>query len=135
LGETQLNHALPSSRHSKSPRGSSLERSKRAVRALVDDAGPRSMRVCGAVAATVHDRVAGEASTPLLSLARTAKVCAPSARPVYVFGPVHAAQLPASRRHSKVAPAADAENAKVASREVTGELGPLPITVSIPPGA
>ncbi|MFP2964290.1 hypothetical protein ACLEPN_42955 [Myxococcus sp. 1LA] len=55
-----------------------------AVVAFVTAAGPLTMVVSGAVASTVHVRVAGVGSTlPAASTARTARVCSPSSSPVY----------------------------------------------------
>jgi hypothetical protein len=50
-----------------------------------------------------HEWVAGEASTLLAaSVARTSKVCGPTARPVYVFAEVQGANEPRSSLHSNV---------------------------------
>src|SRR5688500_2939841 len=57
-----------------------------------------------AAVAIVHAYEAGVGSgLPTPSIARTSKVCAPGARPLYDCGEVHAEKAPASRRHSKVA--------------------------------
>ncbi len=54
---------------------------------VVEPDGPDVIEVSGGVVSaatvTVHDAVAGEASTfPAVSVARTSNVCAPTARPV-----------------------------------------------------
>ena len=50
---------------------------------LVGPVGPDVIVVSGAVVSTVNVRVAGVASTlPAASIARTANVCSPAARPV-----------------------------------------------------
>ena len=50
---------------------------------LVAPVGPPVIVVSGAAVSTVNVRVAGEASTlPAASIARTANVCSPAARPV-----------------------------------------------------
>jgi hypothetical protein len=71
--------------------------------------------VSGGVESTVHVRLAGVASVfPTGSLARTSKVCEPWPRPETERGDEHAAQAPASRRHSNPAPASEAVNSNVA---------------------
>src|SRR5687768_13092674 len=68
---------------------------------------PEPSVVCGAVVsggvATVQLKLAGVASVlPSASLARTAKVCAPTARPVYWTGVSHSANAAPSSEHSNV---------------------------------
>src|SRR4051812_46509464 len=64
------------------------------------------MEVFGALTSTVQVNDAGVASVlPAWSVARTSKVWLPSASAAVVCGLVHEAQLSASTRHSKVAPA------------------------------
>ncbi len=61
------------------------------------------MVVSGGAVSTVQVRVAGEASVlPAWSIARTAKVWLPSARPLYDAGLVQAVKTAPSRLHSKV---------------------------------
>jgi hypothetical protein len=87
--------------------------------------------VSGAVVSTVHVCVAGVASTlPASPLARTEKVCDPSARPEYDLGAVHASYAPPSSLHSNDAPAGVEEKSNDAVLEATVPLGPLVIEVS-----
>src|SRR5690348_12062443 len=57
----------------------------------------------GAVVSIVHEKVAAEPVLPMLSVARTAKLCAPSARPVNCCGLVHGTKPALSRLHSRKA--------------------------------
>ena len=83
--------------------------------------GPLVIDVSGAVASTVQVVVAGVASTlPLASVARTANVRRPSARPVSASGDPHGRYAPASRRHSKLAPASLAAKSIDVLGPVTG---------------
>ena len=67
------------------------------------------MVVSGGTVSTVKDQVAGVGSRlPAPSMARTAKVCAPSASASVVNGVVQAANAAASRRHWNVEPSSDA---------------------------
>src|SRR5918999_5646446 len=69
----------------------------------------------GVLGSIVQSCVAGVSSTASVVLrARTANVCSPSARLVYVTGEVQAAKAAPSSEHSKVAPATSAEKPKVA---------------------
>ena len=63
-------------------------------------------------------------------LARTWKVCEPSARSLKLRGLVHAAQAPASSLHSKVAPVAFELKLNDAVRAVIAAAGLVPIVVS-----
>ena len=83
FGLVQALQPPPSSRHSNvEPDSFGRERERRARR-FVGLAGDESIVVCGAVVSIVHVSCAGLASTlPAASVARTSKVCAPSARPV-----------------------------------------------------
>ena len=99
-------------------------------RSPVGPLGPESIAVCGAVVSTVHVRLAGVPSTlPAASVARTSKVCSPSARALSACGLVHDANAPPSSLHSKVAPSF-AEKAKDAPVERVRTLGPESIVVS-----
>jgi hypothetical protein len=70
--------------------------------------------VSGGVASIVHAYESGDASTlPAGSIARTWKVCGPSAIPEYACGVVHDVKLAASSLHSKEDPGCVAENEKL----------------------
>jgi hypothetical protein len=100
-GEVQAAKGAASTRHWKLEPGS-LEIAYVGVLSVV---GPESIVVCGAVVSTVIARLAGLPSTyPAASLARTSKVCAPSARTAVVCGDVQAVKAPVSTRHWKLAP-------------------------------
>ena len=61
--------------------------------------GPASIVVSGGVVSTVQVRLAGLGSVlPAGSVARTVNVCEPSARPLYVWGEVHAVKRSAVER-------------------------------------
>src|SRR5919206_85670 len=63
------------------------------------------MAIVGRVVSTLHVNEAGVASVlPAASVARTWKVCEPSARPVYCLGEVQAVKPPASSWHWKLTP-------------------------------
>ena len=75
----------------------------------------------GAVVSTSHVYEAGEGSwLPTASVARTSKVWLPSARVEWLFGLVHAAQAPPSRRHSNVEPPSLEEKPKSADVDPVG---------------
>jgi hypothetical protein len=59
---------------------------------------------------------------PAASLASTRKVCAPSARPAYVFGLAQSASAPPSRAQRNVAPGSD-EKEKEAEALADGSAG------------
>ena len=100
------------------------------VESFVGPDGPLSIVVCGAAVSTVKLREAGVASTfPTGSVARTSKVCAPSASEAVVMGVEHEAHAPASTRHSNVEPAWSAENANVGVASFVGPDGPLSMVV------
>jgi len=85
----------------------------------------------GAAVSTVQVRVAAEASTlPAASVALTEKVCDPSERPVSDFGDEQETQAPESSLHSKLEPASDEENEKLAELELVTPDGPEAISVS-----
>jgi hypothetical protein len=71
------------------------ERVKVALVSMVGSIGPESIVVSGGVlstAWTVQPKLAGVGSTlPAASVARTSKVCGPTARPANSAGEVHAA--------------------------------------------
>ena len=83
------------------------------------------------VVSIVHVRLAGVGSVlPATSVARTSKVCEPSARFVYVTGDAQLVKVPPSRLHAKVEPPSLAVTVKVAvSRSVVHD-GPDAIVVS-----
>src|SRR5918992_1260295 len=77
--------------------------------------------------------VAGEASAfSATSIARTRKVCWPTARPVNACGDVHGANAAVSSAHSNVEPASLETNPKLASDSGDGDSG---ITLSDVSGA
>ena len=101
------------------------------VASLVGPDGPLSIVVSGAAVSTVKLRDAGVASTfPAASVARTSKVCAPSASDAVVSGVEHEPHAPPSTRHSKLEPGWSAENANVGVASFVGPDGPLSIVVS-----
>jgi predicted cation transporter len=83
----------------------------------VDDT---AVRIC-------HVSVATPLSRPRLSRALTLNVCAPRARPEYVFGLVHAAKDVASALQRKVTPAVVSEKVKLALVDVVVVWGLEPI--------
>ena len=86
--------------------------------------------VCGATVSTVNERTAGLGSVlPAASVARTSKVCGPSASGDVVCGEAQAAKGAAPRRHSSVAPGS-LENEKVGIGSLVGPSGPESIVVS-----
>ena len=91
--------------------------------AVVEPDGADVIDVSGGVvstgAVTVHDAVAGVASMlPARSIARTSKLCAPTARPLYDAGEEHVAQAPPSMRHWNVDAASVAVNVMLALVDV-----------------
>ena len=85
-------------------------------------AGPELNVTVGALVLTVNVCAAGVASVlPAASVARTWKVCEPSARAAVVRGDVHAANAAASTLHSNVDPASVAPKAKVGVVSLVGE--------------
>src|SRR5688500_16993326 len=112
-------------RHWKLEPASVEEKAKVGVASPVGPLGPGTMVVGGAVGTTVKLRLAGVASTlPTASVARTSKVCAPSARAAGVCepGPEQAPNAPESIRHWKLEPASVEEKANVG---VASPVGPL----------
>lgn len=91
--------------------------------------GPAVMVVSGGLT-TVQLWLAGVASTlPVVSVARTLKVCAPLARRVYVTGEVQLVKDPLSNLQAKVAVSV-AVKVKLAVDEATVPVGPEVIVVS-----
>ena len=122
-GDVQGTNAAASSLHSNVEPASLAEK--------VNDGGPPSIVVCGAIVSTVNSRVTGELSTfPTLSMARTANVCAPSASVVSVRGDVHAANCPSSSLHSNVEPGFVDVNANVGVLSLVAPVGPSANAVS-----
>ena len=123
-------HAPPSRRHWNDVAPSEPTNAKVGVVSVLDAAGPEVIVVSGGVVSTVNPRLAGVASVfPCSSVARTSKVCAPSANAAVVVGELHADHAPPSTRHSNVAPASEVnENVGVLSPVVP--LGPAVIVVS-----
>src|SRR5205807_1434742 len=83
--------------------GSLAENENVAVALLLGFAGVAVNVTVGAVVSTVHVNVASGPVLPAVSVACTANVWLPSARPANVFGDVHAANAPASSLHAVVA--------------------------------
>ena len=76
------------------------------------------------VVSIVHEYVAGVASViPAASVARTAKVCVPSARLLYAFGDAHAVKPAPSRLHVKVDGVSVDTNANDGDQSFDGSLG------------
>ena len=99
-GEVHGANASPSRLHLKVAVESLLENLKVAPRRVTVPLGPPSIVPAGATVSIVQSNVAGGSSVlPAVSVARTAKLRGPSARPVYAWGEVHAVQAPESRRH------------------------------------
>jgi hypothetical protein len=99
-GDVHTANAALSREHSNVAPVSPVEKAKTAVVSMVVAAGRTSIAVSGGVrSATVHVYVAIGGSTTGSTLnARTANVCSPSGNPEYVFGEVHGANVPLSRR-------------------------------------
>src|SRR5215217_3223526 len=84
----------------------------------------------GAVASIVHVNDAGVASVlPAASVARTSKVCEPSARPLYDFGEEQVVQEPPSIRHANVDPLSLELKEKLAAPALVGSAGCAVIVV------
>ena len=104
--EVQETQASLSVRHSKVEPAWSDENVNVGVGSFVGPEGPLSIVVSGVAVSTVNARDAGVGSTfPAGSVARTSKVCAPSASDAVVTGVEHEPHTPPSTRHSKVEPA------------------------------
>jgi hypothetical protein len=101
-------HDAESTRHSKIELASLEVKANVGVLSLVVPVGPEVIVVSGAdvsgggaVAATVNERVAGEASVlPAASVARTDTLCGPSVRAATVHGLAQLAHGSESTRHS-----------------------------------
>ena len=105
--------------------GSPAEKDRLAAVSLVTAGGPESMVVSGGIVSTVHVERAGVRSTlPAGSVARTPKLCVPSARPSYSAGELQVANGAASSEHSKLAPGSSAEKAKAAEALRVSASGP-----------
>ena len=118
----QVVKTASSTRHSKLVSGS-LENSYVGVASRVRPLGPASIVVSGAVVSTVMVRVAGPVGW---LVARTSKVCGPSASAAVVWGDVQAVKASSSMRHSKLAPGSE-ENSNVGVGSRVNPLGPLSI--------
>ncbi len=82
------------------------------------------MGAAGTTVSTVHVRVAAADVFPSASLARTSKVCAPSARPEWPTGEVQTPNAAPSSRHSNVTPPSVSEKPKLALVDETAPVGP-----------
>ena len=90
-----------------------------------------SVTSAGAVASTLHVRLAGVGSVPLRSEARTDHVCEPSARPASNHGEEHNSHCgPESSLHSKFTSVFEEVKLKLADRDLVRPLGPEVIVVS-----
>jgi hypothetical protein len=125
-GDTQAAKAAPSSEHSKLDPASLAVNENVATMSVVLVGGAEVIVVCGGVvsgACTVHEWLAGVASTfPAASRARTWKVWAPAAT-VYVLGVVQPANAEPSSEHSNVDPASLEVNENDALVLVVPEVG------------
>jgi hypothetical protein len=86
--------------------------------------------IVGATVSTAKLRASGVASTPTPLTARTWKLCAPCARPEYVFGVAQPEKSALSRLHSNVALRSSDANVKVTVDVFTVPLGP-PVMVVV----
>jgi hypothetical protein len=128
-GLLQVSKAPLSKEHSNVAPASEVNE-KLAPAELVVAAGPLVSVVSGAVESIVQAKEAGVASVlPAASLARTEKLCSPSARPAYSFGLVQASYAPASSAHSKLAPGSELK-LKAAVGLLAGLAGCASIVVS-----
>ena len=82
----------------------------------------------GATVSSVHARVAAGPVLPAASTRRTRSSCGPSARASGVYVEGHAAQAPASRRHSYDSPAPAPVNVKVGWESALSDAGPVTMT-------
>src|SRR5262249_40397788 len=93
--------------------------------------GPVVIAISGATVSTVHDAVAGDGSScPAASVARTANVCGPCARPVSAAGEVHAVSGAPSRLQPNVEPGSLDVDDRLAVAIGSVPLGPAVIAVS-----
>ena len=123
--------APPSTRHSNVEPVSVAVNENVGVLSVVVAVGPAVIVVSGGVVSTVNDRLAGVGSVlPAASVARTSKVCAPSASTAVVNGVLHEPQAPPSTRHSNVEPVSVAVNENVGVLSVVVPVGPAVIVVS-----
>ena len=130
-GVVHGSNAPASIRHSNVEPGSLAKNVNCGVVWRVVPLGPSSIAVFGAAVSTVNDRLAGVGSvSPAASVARTVKVCVPSASVASVRGDVHDPKASLSTRHSNVVLASLEENVNVGVAMLIAPLGPLSITVS-----
>ncbi len=103
-GEVQSANGSESTRHSNVPPVSSEENSNVGVSSGVSPDGPALIVVSGSPVSTVKVNEAGVGSVLLaVSMARTWKVCSPSASSAASNGELQEAYAPPSTRHWKVA--------------------------------
>ncbi len=107
------------------------------TRVLWINTWPQLTLVATGAAAIVQVKLAGVASTlPSSSLARMAKLCAPTAKPLYVCGEVQAVKAAPSSAHAKVTFSSLAEKLKLAVVLAVATSGAVTIVVSgATPGA
>ncbi len=130
VGDWQGLNGPPSTRHSKVAPSSSVPRPNDGARSLVVGGGPERIVVSGASVSTVKVRVAGVGSAlPAGSIARTSKVCSPSARSPAGCGDWHAANAPPSTRHSNVVPGLSPVNSNSGVASPVGPDGPAVMLV------
>src|SRR5918996_1762554 len=136
MPEAQVSNAAPSSEHTNVTPSSLAVKRNLALVLAVGLSGAKSIVVTGGVVSRggVMFQLwpAGVGSTcPSASVARTATLCQPTARPVYVTLPeLHGVHAPPSSAHSKVAPARFEEKVIVALVLSVGSAGPELIVVS-----
>jgi Na+/proline symporter len=117
----QAAKAAPSSEHWKVAPASEVNE-KLGADELLGFVGCAVIVAVGAVESIVHVYEAAVPVLPAVSLARTWKVCEPSATAVYARGEVQAANAAPSSEHWKVAPASEV-NEKLGALELLGFVG------------
>ncbi len=127
-GDVHACAAPPSSEHANVDPASLEENATDALDVATVPDGAEPIVVCGAVASTVHVRVAGVGSgLPAASLAVTISVCEPSLSAVYCSGDRHGVAAAPSSLHMNVEPASLDENVNVALALLVGADGPATI--------
>lgn len=123
-GLVQTDHEPESSRHSNVAVPSSDVKLNDAAEEFDALGGVDKKLVSGATVSTVQVYDAGEPSMlPAASVARTAKVCEPSAMPLKLWGDVQDAHGPVSNRHSYVTGLSSDVNANDADVEFEAKGG------------
>ena len=117
----------PSRLQAKVEPGSVLAKPKLAEPLLLTAGGVDPIVVFGGTVSTVQPLLAVAPVLPAASVARTAKVWAPSGSPGYEAGLVHAENTPPSRWHWKLRPCSLSANTKLALVRLVGFAGPEPM--------